>query len=53
MDEPIPHWIAFPHGVGYPQPRDVVIDRNGVVRSIESSFDVAEMTALVEQPLAQ
>ncbi len=43
----------FPPGVGYPYPRDIVIDKQGTVRSIRNSFDVDEMTALIEQLLAE
>jgi len=39
----------FPPGVNFPYPRDVVIGKDLVVRSIKNSFDVAEMDALVEQ----
>ena len=44
--------FSFPPGVGYPYPRDVVIDKNLVVRAIRNSFDVDEMTALVQSLLA-
>lgn len=45
--------FEFPPGVNYPYPRDVVIDKRGVVRSIKNSFDVNEMDALIEQLLAE
>lgn len=45
--------FAFPEGVGYPYPRDVVIDKHGVVRSIRNSFDVQEMDALIQNLLAE
>jgi peroxiredoxin len=44
---------AFPDGVGYPYPRDVVIDKNGVVRSIKNSFDAGAMDTLVQELLAE
>jgi peroxiredoxin len=43
----------FPPGTGYPYPRDIVIDKNGVVRSIKNSFSVLEMQQLVESLLAE
>jgi len=43
----------YPPGSGYPYPRDVIIDKNGVIRSIKSSFNVAEAEALVKQLLAE
>ncbi len=39
--------FEYPQGVGYPYPRDVVIDEELVVRSIRNSFDASEMDALV------
>lgn len=45
--------LAFPRGVGYPYPRDVVIDKHGVIRSIKNSFDVVEMDALIGRLLAE
>ncbi len=45
--------FAFPPGVGYPYPRDIIIGKDGVVRSIRNSFDPDETTALVQQLLAQ
>ncbi len=45
--------LSFPPGVGYPYPRDVIIDKDGVVRSIKNSFDVNEATALVQELLAE
>lgn len=38
----------YPMGVGYPYPRDIVIGKDLTVRAIRNSFDVEEMTALVE-----
>ena len=40
-------------GVGYPYPRDVVIGKDGTVRSIKNSFDIQEMDALIQQLLAE
>lgn len=45
--------FAFPAGVGYPYPRDVVIGKDLRVHSIKNSFDVAEMDALVQSLLAE
>lgn len=45
--------FAFPPGVGFPYPRDIVIDRSGTVRAIRNSFNVEEMTALVEALIAE
>ena len=39
--------------MGFPYPRDIVIDRNGTVRAIRNSFNVEEMTALVEELIAE
>lgn len=41
--------FAFPPGVGYPYPRDIVIGKDLKVRSIKNSFNVAEMDSLVQQ----
>ncbi len=43
----------YPPGVGYPYPRDIVIGKDGTVRSIRTSFNAAEMTELVEDLLAE
>jgi len=45
----------WPPGTGYPFPRDVIIDKKGVVRSIKSSFSIEEVKAevaklMVEKP---
>lgn len=45
--------LAFPAGVGYPYPRDVVIGKDLTVRSIKNSFNAAEMQTLVENLLAE
>lgn len=45
--------FAYPEGVGYPYPRDIVIDKNLQVRAIKNSFNVAEMDALVQTLLAE
>jgi len=45
--------FAFPAGVGYPYPRDVVIDKNLKIRSIKNSFNAKEMDTLVQQLLAE
>lgn len=45
--------LAFPPGVGYPYPRDVVIGKDLTVRSIRNGFNAQEMQALVERLLAE
>ncbi len=45
--------LQFPPGTGYPYPRDVVIDKHGVIRSIKNSFSVVEMQQLVQELLAE
>ena len=45
--------FAFPPGVGYPYPRDIVVGKDGTVHSIRNSFDVDEMTALIDALLAE
>ena len=45
--------FAWPDGVGYPYPRDVVIGKDLTVHSIKNSFDVAEMDALIQALLAE
>ncbi len=45
--------LAFPPGVGFPYPRDVVIGKDGTIRAIRNSFNVEEMDALVQELLAE
>lgn len=45
--------FAFPSGVGYPYPKDVVVGPDLTVRSIKGSFDVAEMDSLIQALLAE
>ncbi len=45
--------FAFPLGVGYPYPRDVVIGKDLTVHSIKNSFNVEEMDALIQTLLAE
>lgn len=45
--------FAFPPGVGFPYPRDVVIGKDLTVRSIKSSFDVGELADLVDRLVAE
>lgn len=45
--------FAFPPGIPYPYPRDVVVGKDGTIRSIRSSFDVQEMDALVRRLLEE
>ncbi len=45
--------FAYPPGVGYPYPRDVVIGKDLQIRSIKNSFNVTEMDALVQALLAE
>lgn len=44
---------AFPPGVGYPYPKDIVIGKDLTVRAIKASFDVGEMDALIGQLAAE
>ena len=52
-DQGTKNLFAYPSGVGYPYPRDVVIDGSGVVRSIRNSFNPEETEELVLQLLAE
>ncbi len=45
--------FAFPRGVGFPYPRDVVIGKDLTVRSIKNSFNPEEMEALAQELLAE
>lgn len=45
--------FAYPDGVGYPYPRDVVVGKDLTVRLIRNSFNAGEMRALVEGLLAE
>ena len=45
--------FAFPAGVGYPYPRDIVVGRDLVIRSIRNSFNVEEMEQLIAELLAE
>ncbi|MBX2801795.1 MAG: hypothetical protein KTR31_29215 [Myxococcales bacterium] len=46
--------FSFPDGVsGAPYPRDVVVDKDLVVRSIKSSFNPLETQELIDQLLAE
>ena len=45
--------FAFPPGVGYPYPRDVIIGRDGVISSIKNSFNIEENELLVTELLAE
>jgi hypothetical protein len=41
--------FAFPPGVGYPYPRDILVGPDLKVRAIRNSFDVGEIEALVDE----
>jgi hypothetical protein len=43
--------FEFPVGVGYPYPRDVIVGKDLVVRSIRNSFSVEETDTLIQQLL--
>lgn len=43
--------FAFPAGVGYPYPKDVVIGPDLTIHSIRNSFNVDEMEALIDSLL--
>ena len=45
--------LEFPPGVGYPYPRDVIIDKKLQIRSIRNSFSAEETEKLVEQLLKE
>lgn len=45
--------VAFPRGVGYPYPRDVVVGKDLRIHAIRNSFNVTEVRALVERLLAE
>lgn len=45
--------FAFPPGVNYPYPRDVIIDKKLKVRAIRNSFNVKEVDALVQKLLKE
>ncbi len=45
--------FAFPVGVGYPYPRDVVIGKDLTVHLIRNSFNVDEIDALIQRLLAE
>jgi hypothetical protein len=45
--------FAFPEGVGYPYPRDVIIGKDLTVRSIKNSFDPNDIDELIQQLLAE
>jgi len=45
--------FAWPPGTGYPYPRDVVIDKKGVVRSIKTSFSTEQILQEVQALLKE
>ncbi len=45
--------LAFPPGVGSPYPRDVVVGKDLRIRSIRNSFELDELTFLIEELLAE
>jgi peroxiredoxin len=45
--------LAFPAGVGFPYPRDVVIGPDLRIRAIRASFNADELDALVRTLLAE
>ena len=45
--------FAFPPGVGYPYPRDVVVGKDLTVHLIRNSFNIDEIDALVRRLLAE
>ena len=45
--------FAFPSGVGYPYPRDIVIGKDMTVRAIRNSFNPGELDTLVQQLIAE
>lgn len=53
QDEGTRAQLAFPPGVGFPYPRDVVIGPDMTIRSIRNSYNVAEMDALIAGLIAE
>ncbi len=45
--------LAFPAGVGFPYPRDVIIGKDLSIRSIRNSFNPEESDALIVELLAE
>ncbi len=45
--------FSFPSGVGYPDPPDIVVGKDGTIRSIRNSFQVDEMDSLIQELLAE
>jgi peroxiredoxin len=45
--------FAYPPGTNFPYPRDVVIAKDGTVRSIKNSFNAQEMQSLVQALLGE
>lgn len=43
--------FAYPPGVGYPYPRDVVVGKDLTIHAIENSYDVDAMDTLIQQLL--
>lgn len=52
-DEGTLYQFDYPSGTGYPYPRDVIVGRDGTVRSIKNSFNPDEARELVESLLAE
>jgi len=45
--------LAFPAGVGFPYPKDVIVGKDLRIRSIRNSYNADEMEALIEELLAE
>nr|WP_269744741.1 redoxin domain-containing protein [Plesiocystis pacifica] len=45
--------VAYPAGVGYPYPRDVIVGKDLTIRAIRNSFNPSEIEALIEELLAE
>ena len=45
--------INVTQGAGYPYPRDVIMDKKGVIRSAKITFDIDEASALIQTLLAE
>lgn len=45
--------LAFPEGVGYPYPRDVIVGPDLTVRAIRNSYNAEEVNALIDRLLAE
>jgi len=52
-DEGTLYQFDYPDGTNYPYPRDVIVGKDGTIRSIKNSFNPDEARALVEALLEE